>query len=204
MKKTYQTSGFTLIELIISIAIITSITVVLSTFEKDVFSVNTTIQSSLNAQLDARHVVKTMVTEIRKAAQSETGSYSVTLASSTGITFFSDVNGDGLQDQVRYFLSGSTIKKGVTFPTGSPATYNAGSEVLSTIINSVVASSTLPIFQYYSSSYAGTTTPLSLPVDIPSIRIVQITVIIDKDPNHSPKQIVVTSFVTLRNLKDNL
>ncbi len=196
--------GFSIIEFIISIAIIAATTVVLTTFEKDVFSLNSTLQSSLNAQLDGRHVVKIMVTELRKATQSSVGSYAIALASTSAITFYADVDGNGVQDQVRYFVSGSVIKKGVIVPTGSPLTYNSASEVVTTIIKSVIASSTLPLFQYYSSTYAGTSTPLTQPVDIPAVRLVKISVIIDANPNKSPAQLVVTSQVMIRNLKDNL
>ena len=145
-----------------------------------------------------------MVTELRKTTHSSTGTYPIELASSTGITFFTDVNNNGSVDKVRYFLNGTTIQKGVITPTGNPLTYNPTNEVVTTLINSVIASSTLPIFQYYPSSYTGTTSPLTFPVDISAIRFVKITIIIDKDPNRSPIPIIVSSSVSLRNLKDNL
>jgi prepilin-type N-terminal cleavage/methylation domain-containing protein len=202
-RKIYK-KGFSLVELLISVAIITLITLTASTFQRDVFSLNYSLQASLNAQLDARHLVKVMVAELRKTTQSSVGAYSIELASTTAITFYSDVNNNGSIDKVRYFQSGTTIKKGVITPTGNPLTYNSANEVLTTLIDSVVSSSTLPIFQYYPSSYTGTTSPLTQPVDVSAVRLVKITVIIDKDPNKSPSQIVVTSSVSLRNLKDNL
>jgi len=199
-----RTSGFTLVELLISIAILTLLTVTAATFQKDIFSLNFSLQSSLTAQLDARHVVKVMVTEMRKMNPSDLGAYPIALASSTGITFYSDVNNDGTKDQVRYFLSGNTIKKGVTAPSGSPVTYNPANENLSTIISDFIASSTLPLFQYYPATYSGTEASLPVPIDIPSVRLITISVIIDRDPNKSPVPLVVTSSVSLRNLKDNL
>jgi hypothetical protein len=45
---------------------------------------------------------------------------------------------------------------------------------------------------------------MTYPIDIQSIRFVKVTVIIDKDPNRSPGEMVVSSQVNLRNLKDNL
>jgi hypothetical protein len=145
-----------------------------------------------------------MVSELRRTAQPSTGAYPIELASSTGITFYSDINNDGNVDKVRYYLNGKGITKGVTPPTGSPVTYNSANEVKSTIINYIKASSTLPIFQYYTASYSGTTSPLTIPVDITAIRLIKTTLIIDTDPNRSPIPIVATSNVTLRNLKDNL
>ena len=203
-KGTRLLTGFTLIELLISIFIISIITVTASTFQRDVFSLNYSLQGSLNAQLDARHVVKIMVTELRKTGPSASGAYPIALASSTGMTFYSDVDNDGIKDKVRYFLSGSAIKRGIVAPSGNPLTYNDANEKLSTIISGFVASSTSPLFQYYPSSYNGNTSSLVEPIDIPSVRLVKITAIIDKDPIHSPAVLIVTSQVSLRNLKDNL
>jgi prepilin-type N-terminal cleavage/methylation domain-containing protein len=198
------TRGFTLVELLVSIGILSLLIVTATTFQKDIFSLNFSLQSSLNAQLDARHVVKIIVTELRKTSPSELGAYPIALASSTGITFYSDVDNNGQTDQVRYFLSGKTIKKGVTAPSGNPLSYNMANEKLSTIINDYVASSTLPLFQYHTATYAGTGAPLSVPIDIPSVRLVTVNVIIDRDPGKSPVPLIVMSSVSLRNLKDNL
>jgi len=204
MRKNIYKKGLTVIELLISVAILSLLTVTVSTFQRDVFSLNTNLQSSLNAQLEARHVLKVIVTELRKSSQSGTGSYPIELASSTGITFYSDINNNGSVEKVRYYLSGKTVRKGVITPTGNPSVYSAGSEVTTTLLNYVVASSTLPIFQYYTSAYAGTTSPLTIPPNISTIRLIKITAIIDTDPNRSPTPIIVTSLVSLRNLKDNL
>ena len=194
--------GFTLMEILISVGILSMLIVTASTFQRDIFSLNSTLQSGLNVQLDARHLIKNMVTELRKTTQSGNGSYAIESASSTAIIFYSDINNDGLIDRVRYFVSGSNIKKGVIVPTGG-SVYN-GTESISTLMSSVVSSSTQPVFQYYPSSYTGTTSPLTTPVDISAIRLVKITVIIDTDPNKSPVPITVVSSVNLRNLKDNL
>ncbi len=198
------TTGFTLVEMLLSVAILSLIAITINTFQRDVFYLNNTLENGLNAQLDARHLIKTMVSELRKTTQSATGTYPIALASSTGATFYSDVDNDALVEQVRYYLSGTTIKKGVIKPTGSPLAYVAGNEVTTTLINNVVASSTLPIFQYYPSSYTGTTSPLTLPVDISKVRLVKVTIMIDNNPIHSPVPLIVTSSVSLRNLKDNL
>jgi prepilin-type N-terminal cleavage/methylation domain-containing protein len=203
-KKISFKTGVTLVEILISVAILSMLTLIASTFQKDVFSLNFSLQGSLNAQIDARHVVKVIVTELREVGPSAVGAYSIELASSTGVTFYSDVNNDGLKDKVRYFLSGTEIKRGVTSPSGSPLTYNSANEKLSTIVSSFVASSTRPLFQYYPSTYTGNTPPMSYPIDIQSIRFVKVTVIIDKDPNRSPSAMIVSSQVNLRNLKDNL
>lgn len=194
--------GFTLTELLVSIFIISILTVIVNKFASDVFVLSNALSSGMSAQFDARHVIKQMVTEIRTASPSGNGSYSIDTAATSTLIFYSDINNNGTIDRVRYFLSGKDLKKGVIAPSGNPVTYT-GTENISTLITGLVSSSTAPIFQYYPSTYYGTTSPISSPVPQASVRLVKITVIIDKDPTHAPTQIVVTSQVSLRNLKDN-
>lgn len=196
--------GFTMIELLISIFVMGLIGLTVSTFARDVFSLNYFLQGSLNAQIDSRHIVKVMVTEIREAGPSALGAYAIASTSASSITFYTDVDNDSVREKVRYFVSGTSIKRGVISPTGNPLTYLDANEKITTVVSNYVSSTTAPLFQYYPSSYSGTTSPLSIPVDIPSVRLVKITVIIDKDPNKSPIQIITSSQVSIRNLKDNL
>lgn len=196
--------GFTMTELLVSIFIISILTVAVNTFSRDIFYLNSNFSGGLNAQLDARHIVKVIVSELREASPSNLGSYPIALASSSAITFYSDINGDGLKEKIRYFLSGNDLKRGVVVPSGSPLTYSDANEKITNLVSGVVASSTLPIFQYYTSDYAGTSSPLAYPVSASLIRLVKVSVIVDKDPSHSPAPIIVTSQVSLRNLKDNL
>ena len=93
---------------------------VFSEFQRDVFFLNTNLQNNMSAQLDARHLIKTMITELRKTQNSATGGYPIELASTSEIAFFSDIDSNGNVEKVRYFLSGNRLRKGVTPPTGSP------------------------------------------------------------------------------------
>lgn len=204
MKPTSTRAGFTIPELLISIFIISLLTITVTTFTRDVFSLNISFQGSLGAQLDARHVIRVMVTELREASPSSNGAYPIISASSTAIAFYTDTNDDGIKEKIRYFVSGTDLKKGVVVPTGNPLVYNDANEKITTLVSSLISSSTQPVFQYYPASYTGTSSPLASPVNASSVRLVQITVIIDKTPAHSPSPIVVTSQVMLRNLKDNL
>jgi prepilin-type N-terminal cleavage/methylation domain len=196
-------NGFTLVELLVSIFIISLLTVTINTFARDVFYDSYALSDSMSAQFDTRHIVNIMANELRESAPSSLGSYQLSSATDSVIAFYSDINNDGLEDQVRYFVNGATLQKGVVVPTGSPLSYNQANEKISTLISGVVASSTQPIFQYYPSTYAGTSSPLTQPVNIANISFVKITIIIDKNTNHAPSQVVVTTGVSLRNLKLN-
>ncbi|MCL5795738.1 MAG: prepilin-type N-terminal cleavage/methylation domain-containing protein, partial [Patescibacteria group bacterium] len=83
--------GFSLVEIIIVIAIATAIFLAVFNFGNSIFSFNSNAQKNLSAQTDARRVLKTMAKELRSASPSSLGSYPVALASSTAITFFNSL-----------------------------------------------------------------------------------------------------------------
>ena len=147
-----------------------------------------------------------MSNEIRSASESNLGAYPIVTAATSTFTFFSDLNNDGLKEQVRYFVSGSTLQKGVITPTGNPYVYTSGSEVDTIVVSNLTngGSTTLPVFQYYDDSYTGTSSPLAQPVSVAAVRVVKINFVIDADPNRSPTSRVVTTQVEIRSLKDNL
>lgn len=195
--------GFTLVEIIIAAGIFVAISIIIGNFGRDIFFFNSDLNSSLSVQFDARQVLRKLISELRSTSPSSLGAYPIALASTSTLTFFSNIDDDSLKEQVRYFLQGSELRRGVTKPSGSPLTYNPGNEIISTVTHDVV-NGVIPIFDYFSNNYAGTSSPLSLPVDTLSVRLVRVTLILDKDPNRPPTPITVTTQVMLRNLKDNL
>ena len=196
-------SGFTLIETLIGVAIFVLILGVLATFSKSIWTSNSFIMAELEGSNTGRAALKTMVAEIRTASSGNNGAYAIATATSTSIIFYSDIYNDGLKEKIRYYLSGLSLMKGVTIPSGSPLQYISNTEIVTEIINNIRNGST-PIFTYYDSSYNGTTSPLAQPVSILAVRLVKITLILDTDPNKPPASITVTTEVSMRNLKDNL
>lgn len=196
-------AGITLIELLISIFILTLIWLAVSAFQKDVFSLNSAISNSLNAQQDARRAFKTMASEIRGASPSSTGAYVISQANSTAFIFYSNIDSDQFIERVRYFLDGNTLKRGVLKPSGNPLVYNPANESISEMIH-YIANGVTPIFQYHDTNYDGTTAPLGEPINIQAVRLIQIIAMIDLDVLRPPSPIMITTQVSMRNLKDNL
>lgn len=200
------TRGFSFPELMVAMFIFVIIFMSGWDFAKNIISYNSSAQDSLNAQLEGRKVLKIMVSELRTTAPSVLGAYPLDTVGTSTLIFFADINGNNLPDRVRYFVDPitRTLKKGVVSPTGNPLTYNLGNEIVSTLVTNIANGSSTNVFDYYDSSYAGTTTPLSLPVDPSKVRLIKVSVLIDRDPNRSPGLITLISEVSLRNLKDNL
>lgn len=200
-KKSVLKQGFTLTEMLITVFIITLIGIAVISFQIDLFSLNRISSDNLNSQTDARKALKTMVTELRSMSPSNNGSYAISLAGTSSITFYVDIDNDSNKEQIRYFQDGVNLKKGIIKPVNN--VYNSTNETI-TILVSDLANGTSSIFYYYDKNYNGETAPLTYPLNIPSIRLVKINILIDKDITRLPTSINVTTQVSLRNLKDNL
>lgn len=196
-------SGFSLIEVLVGIGISTIIGIAIYSFQRDVFSINRVIVSNLSVQGEVRRTLKIMSAEIRTASPSSLGAYALTQTATSSFTFYSNIDSDASKERVRYFLSGTTLKKGIIKPSGSPLTYNPANELVTDLIHDLANAAT-STFTYYDEDYDGTSPPLAEPIDISAVRLVKITLVIDKDPAALPASMTLTTQVSIRNLKDNL
>ncbi|MFA6458828.1 MAG: type II secretion system protein [Candidatus Paceibacterota bacterium] len=196
--------GMTLAEMLVVIAVIGIVMVAVFAFEANIFIYTNQSQTQITNTWQAEAVLKPMTKELRSMIPSASGSYAIFSAATSSITFFNNVNNDTAIEKVRYFLSSTTLYRGQIIPTGNPPVYNPANETLKILATGVRASSTLPVFRYFDSSYQGTSSPLSYPLSISSVRLINVTIIIDSDPNRSPIPRTFSSSVSLRNLKNNL
>jgi len=202
MKKDFKNKkGFSIIELLIGLGIFIFIFGALTLFSRNIWVYSSFVGTGLSDVNNGRSALKTMIAEIRTASTADTGSYVINLATPDAFTFYSDIDSDGLKERIRYFLSGSNLKKGVTKPTGSPLYYNSANEIISTLIPNITNTT---IFEYYDKNYDGTTAALTTPINIPLVRLIKITISIDKDPNRAPDTTTFSTQISIRNLKDNL
>jgi len=201
-----KNSGFSLVEFLFSVAMATIIVVIVTLFAKNAITLNSSAQSSMTAMLEGRKILSVMVAELRSAIPSALGSYPIESAATSTIIFFADVDFDSVADRVRYFIDPATksVKRGVVLATGQPPAYDLGSETFSILVTGLSNGTSTALFSYYDGNFAGTSSPLSIPVNIPAVRLVRITTKIERDPNKAPEMITLTSQAALRNLKDNL
>ena len=196
--------GFTIIETLVALGIFVAISFLISSFVRSIFFINTDLNNSLSAQFDARQIMKKIVSELRSTSPSSLGAYPILNAASSSLTFYSDIDDDGLKEKIRYFLQSGNFKRGVVKPSGSPLTYNDAGETLSTVTVNVTNSTSTPVFEYFDENYTGTSSPLTYPMNILAIRLVRLTLIVEKDSNRLPIPFTISTQVMLRNLKDNL
>ena len=109
-------SGFTLVETLA--AIFVSIVVIQGTLTLYMYAIdnNSALSGNLNAQMDVRRAFTSMIADIRSAAPSASGAYTIDTASSTYFAYYSDIDGDALKEKIRYFLSNKILKIGIIKP----------------------------------------------------------------------------------------
>jgi len=184
--------GFTLIEILVVMAIVIILTLVINDFLIGGFRA-TTFNYELQEAIDnARKAMETMTIEIRGINNSEKGDYPLSEISTSTFAFYNDIDKDGKRERVRYYLSNKYLKKDVVEP-GLLNDYSglANTTVLADYINNGQE----PIFIYY--DYSGATTSL-----ISSVRLINMVLKIDVNPERSPQVYRIESDVQMRNLKD--
>ncbi|MEK7552678.1 MAG: hypothetical protein AAB505_01050 [Patescibacteria group bacterium] len=199
MKTTKHKLGFGLLEFLVTLGIFVIIIVVLTSFQTNIFSQNNLLNNSLVADSEMRTAMKRLIAELRGAAQSDTGAYQLAVASGSTMTFYSDIDSDGLHEQLRYFVDGTTLKRGVIKPTGSPLAYVSGNEQVTSLIKNLA--NPTQVFSYYDDNYTGSESALVAPIDIPNVRLAKITFTVDADPTRPPAPLTLTSQVAIRSLK---
>lgn len=168
-------------------------------FGNDLANYNIRLNTSLLAKQEMHQALQVMLPEIRSAAQSNVGNYPIEEAASTTLVIYSDIDRDGRFERVRYFLEGSTFKKGTVAPTGDPLTYDLGSEKVQELVHNMVGSQ---IFTYYDAKATTTASaPLPSPVNVLDINMVRITLVANQGTTSSPSIVGVEGQATIRNLR---
>lgn len=199
--KFYDRKGFSLIEVIIFAAIAGAVLFVVANTTKNVSTIEEFVNQKLKSRGDLEQTFQILVTDIRSAGPSSNGSYPIMSASTSSLIFYSDIDQDRIMERVRYFFTTSTITKGVIEPTGSPLVYASSSETLSNLIENVINSASSNFLNYYGDTFTGSGSPLSSPIDISKIRVVQVSVNVDTNPGETPKPTLFSDTVTIRNLR---
>lgn len=190
-------SGFTLLEFMVAIGIFVIIILVVGVFWNYITNMGISFFNNLSVQQEVNQTFSEIIIESRSLGMSSTGSYAVALASSSAYTFYSDIDSDGLYEQVRYFLQNNILKKGIIKPSGSPLTYNPANEAVGEAVRDLDPSFQ-NIFSYYSSSTVSG--PMAYPVNILNVRMIQAKLVVKPQSQNSTSSFSI--YITPRNLKD--
>lgn len=192
-----RSNGFTLIEALVVIAMISSIGVAMGGIIQYFYQKNAFLLEQTASLDNARRTILDAVRTIREASYGDDGAYPIANAATSTLTFYADLDNDGSVEKIRYYLSNGTLYRGVTNSTGSPPSYAGQSEATTTVAAYVRNASSTPLFTYYDD--AGATLPAAS-TDESLIRAVSISVWIDLNPNRAPNTFNLMETATLRNI----
>lgn len=203
MKKKSNKKAFTLVESIVAIAIfILGIQATIMVYSKTLKNKAYTLEMGKSAFVVSRSIGD--VTQyLRRAKQSDSGSYPIVSADKNDLVFYSDYDKDGTTERVHIYLTNGKIYMGIRRPSANfPVTYAAGDEMTRMMAERIVNTASDPMFSYFNKNYPLDEDPVDVPADVSEIRLVKIFLKINIDPNRAPDNIQQQTFVELRNLND--
>lgn len=154
------------------------------------------IQQS-SAVTSAQRGLENSIRIIREASYSSQGAFPTVSIETNDFVFYADVDADPLIEKVHYYISGNSFLYGVVDPTGDPPVYT-GSETVSTIADYVHnIDQNVKAFRYYDVSGLEITDYAKWA----NVRFVQVSLVVNVDPNKLPNQLVLSSSAAIRNLK---
>ena len=195
-------AGFTLIELIVAMAISLILMFGVSVMLNDIWVNSNQYSLSMNGIDTARLVSSSFINEIRAAAY---GSYPLIAARDSSIAFYSPIGATaGNVNMISYYINGDTLYKDVFEPVGSPPAYNLQSH---TAVLTGLSNGGAPLFYYYDGSYDGVTNtaPLPQPVYVAQVKFVKINLIVKNQITpHDTSTFSLDVGTAIRVLKNNL
>lgn len=190
-------------EVIIAMGIFSAATVITALYIQQGYTANRFALEQSDAIEHARVGIGAMAKEVREARFADNGDYPIVVADAQNFSFYSDLDSDAALERVRYFLSGTNLQKGVIEPVGTPATYPAGSEVVTTI-SQYIRNDTEAVFTYYDGTYPTSVTPLTAPADPNRVKLIMLHLKVNIDPFTAPGDFTLDQAIHTRNLKENL
>lgn len=188
--------GFTLIETMVVIAVVMTAGVALMGSIQYFYRSNAFILEQTAALESARRGHTFSLQNIREASYGDDGSYLITSAATSSITFHSDIDVDGGVERIRFYLQNGTLYRGTTNASGNPASYVGQPEARETIATYVKNATSTPLFTYYNAQGAA----LSYPISLADVVSVGIRLDVDLNPNRAPNVFTISGASTLRNL----
>jgi type II secretory pathway pseudopilin PulG len=204
MKNKKNKKGMTLVETLMAIVIFAlgmgGFTLLFSRSLK----INYSILEEGNAISAGSKALNDVVKNIRRARQSDDGSYLIKAVDGFELTIYADEDNDGKTERLHYFLDNAeNFKKGVSEPAGNPAVYPNEDQNVVIIASYITNTPTQPIFDYYNKDYPidVINNPLVNP-KISDIRLVKVHFWVNIKPEIAPENINIESFAEFRNLNE--
>ncbi len=192
-----QPRGLTFIEMIVTLGMFVLIMAVITNSILFFYRANSSSLEQAIQVETARRGIELFVRDVREATYGDDGAFPLQAIATSSMTFYSDTDTDGAIERIRYSLSGKTLYRNVTEPTGSPAAYTGGG--VTTTVSDYVRNfdEDSSVFRYYNAS----STEVAVSGSVSSIVSVTIKLVVDIVQKHTPGTYTLTESATIRNLR---
>lgn len=191
--KVNKQKGITLVELIVTTGLVVILTLVVTVLLVRSISAYRYNQKSVSLQEDAAKVMREFEYSARAATE-------VTVANVDELVYlrFFDLTSPS-PTQVRFYVYGTQLKMGKTEPAGVEPniTYPSENEIVTMLVDNL--QNTTTVFNYFDEL----NNQLASPINVPAIKMTEIIVTLDDDPDNTPAAITERTMVQFRNLKTN-
>ena len=189
--------GFTLVETVVTIALLGGILVALSTVIVFFYRTNANVLEQSGAIASARSGIEAAMKDLREATIGEDGSFPIAAAGPNTLTFYADVDQDASVERIRYNLIDDVLYRYTLQATGNPPGYTEAEtvEIVSDHVRNDVFGT--DVFSYFDSNGTQLGSNPS-PLDI---AFVTATIVVNINPTRAPEEFTLTSSATLRNLR---
>lgn len=198
MRNDVKKTGFTLIEVVVSIGIFAVIMAALSLLFISLYRQQGADIGLMERTHAVNAAIDKMGRELREANRGENGNFAIANAQASSLTFYSDVDDDNLTERVTYVLQDTNLQRTVVEP-GSDFSYAAAGAT--SVLCGNVRNGASPIFEYYDENYDGSGSSLPSPVEILKVRVVGIFLDLNSSGGMSSYPLHVETKIQFRNLK---
>lgn len=206
-KRFFGHRGLTIVELIMAISIFTIGIAGFTILFARTWKANSFILEEGQASFKASNALDNMAKSLRKVKQADNGNFGIKSAGDFDLVVYLDDDGDSTTEKIHYFLDQDSqkLKKGISEPSGSPLVYPDTDQTVITLADYIVNTTLQPVFIYYNEDYPinMASNPLTTPVVLPDVRLIQIHLWVNIKPVSAPDNINLQSFVELRNLNES-
>lgn len=191
--------GYTLLEMLVVLAIIVITVPVVYAAIQALYHVHESTLARAMAVTETTRGVQEMVRDVRSAVYAENGSLPIVALATSSLTIYADTDLDGVVERVRYFLDGTTVRKGIIKPTGTSSYPVAQESVASLIPNIINTSASTSLFRYYTA----TGTEIVTPSASLAVRRVDVVCVARSTKGTAADAVTIASSASIRNLKDS-
>lgn len=199
----HTTTGFTLVEMIVVIALNTIIMLAVFATIVQLYQTNSYTFAQTAEVEAARAGILKWTQDAREMTFAADGSFPLVVLGTSTIAYFSDTDRDDDIEYIEYELSSTTLYRNVHKPTGSPPTYDYINPTTVEVVSEYVQNELqdVPIYTYYDSAGLVLTNPSTMITDA---RYIEMSIIVNIDPLRSPGEFELRTSAAPRNIKDNL